>query len=180
MVTRLALLVACAACAAWAGALSACPCGDGRPRVIYDGFEATCAEAPCGWEVDQGEVAAVATLHGGEHGLRLSGGATLTRDIEGIEVEDDEAAFELLVRCEAATAVRVTLVLDAGARALSATTTPSTSDAATFTSVTAPLTETSGAARGGTASAVHVGLVGSGACVIDELFVFSGAPFVCE
>jgi len=174
MVSRLVLVF-------FALALGACPCGDGRPRALYDGFEdERCAEVPCGWDVVAGEVTPTVTLHPAEHGLRLAAGAALTHALDGPELGDGDAAVELLLRCEAGTAVRVTLVLGADLHQLSALSDAPTRDAPRFVSLAQPLVDEAGQATGGAPVEVQIELVGPGRCDIDELTVFSGPPFFCD
>ncbi len=165
-------------------ALGACPCGSSRRTLVYDGFDGACAEVACGWEIEAGEVASVTTLHPGERGLRLAAGAVIARTVQGLEDSTPRDMIDALVRCEAGGQVRFSVVMLVGQEiehTIAATTDAPTRDDRHFTRFEMPLTALDGDGNpGGEPLRVRVEQLGTGACVIDEVFFLRGPDFSCN
>lgn len=164
--------------------LSACPCGTSRRTLLYDGFDAACDTVACGWRVAAGEVAAVATLHPGERGLRLAAGAVIVRDVEALEDTTPQDMIDALVRCEAGAQLRFSVVMlvdDEIEREIALTTEGPVADQPRFTHVEGALvTEDAADNPGGVPLRVQIQQLGAGACVVDEVFFLRGPAFSCN
>lgn len=184
MVTTNRLLLGLLLVAALALTAAGCPCNNGRPVLAYDGFDSTCTGSPCGWQVEAGQVASVATLHPGERGLHLASGAVLSLEVAGRDLGSSEEAVEALLRCDAGTTVRFSLALThegASDTIISATADAPAADARLFTRFEGPLLDDAGAeASGGTPERVRLELVGPGTCDVDELFFYRGPTAFCD
>jgi hypothetical protein len=176
---RRALAIACACL------LTACHCDPGIPEVFHDGFEGGCGDVPCGWTLETGTSERVSTFHSGEHGVRLSDSARITRPIEDVELSENsetEDAVQLMVWCDAGTGLLVTLEAEeAGMPVLmAATLDPDTVEPdGLMPVVTLNLAGRTHPPVATTLQQLSMELAGPGTCTIDEVRILSGHDLQC-
>ena len=169
--------------------LSGCPCDPGHPELFHDRLEARCGELPCDWERLAGDVLVVTTWHAGEHALRLSGGARLTRHLPPVAVTGAYDGFLLAaaVECEGTATLSFAVEVDAGGeeplRFAATAQCPADGDEVVEPCVV-PVRDAAGA--GPETLPTHyfierleIEQTGDGACVVDDVRILSGYMNQC-
>lgn len=95
-------------------ALAGCACDAGLPELFHDRMEKVCESLPCGWQLAAGSAEFVETFHAGEHGLLLSDGALIWREMGDLKITayDDGFLVSATMRCSVGTALTARAIID--------------------------------------------------------------------